>query len=94
MIPVSAIVRCRLHELTNNNNMILDFIKPDKVIMLESTPTKGTFEFRPLEPGYGITIGTLSVVYCTLLLRVMLSAQSALVASTMSSPLSRGLSMT
>ena len=37
--------------------MILDFIKPDKVIMLESTPTKGIFEFRPLEPGYGITIG-------------------------------------
>jgi len=37
--------------------MILDFIKPDKVIMLESTPTKGVFEFRPLEPGYGITIG-------------------------------------
>jgi len=57
MTPVSASVRCRPHELTNNNNMILDFIKPDKVIMLESTPTKGTFEFRPLEPGYGITIG-------------------------------------
>ena len=50
-------MRCGPHELTNNNNMILDFIKPDKVIMLESTPTKGIFEFRPLEPGYGITIG-------------------------------------
>lgn len=36
---------------------ILDFIKPDKVIMLESSKTKGTFEFRPLEPGYGITVG-------------------------------------
>ncbi len=36
---------------------ILDFIKPDKVIMLDSSATKGTFEFRPLEPGYGITIG-------------------------------------
>ena len=36
---------------------ILDFIKPNKVIMLDSTATKGTFEFRPLEPGYGITIG-------------------------------------
>ena len=36
---------------------ILDFIKPDKVIMLESSRTKGTFEFRPLEPGYGITVG-------------------------------------
>ena len=36
---------------------ILDFIKPDKVIMLESSNTKGHFEFRPLEPGYGITVG-------------------------------------
>lgn len=36
---------------------ILDFIKPDKVIMLESSGTKGVFEFRPLEPGYGITVG-------------------------------------
>ncbi|MDO4736934.1 MAG: DNA-directed RNA polymerase subunit alpha, partial [Bacteroidia bacterium] len=31
--------------------------KPDKVIMLDSTETFGKFEFRPLEPGYGITIG-------------------------------------
>ncbi len=36
---------------------ILDFIKPDKVIMLDSSKTKGVFEFRPLEPGYGTTIG-------------------------------------
>lgn len=36
---------------------ILDFQKPDKVIMLESTDTLGKFEFRPLEPRYGITIG-------------------------------------
>ncbi len=36
---------------------ILDFQKPDKVVMLESSTTKGIFEFRPLEPGYGITIG-------------------------------------
>ena len=36
---------------------ILNFIKPDKVIMLDSSSTKGTVEFRPLEPGYGITIG-------------------------------------
>jgi DNA-directed RNA polymerase subunit alpha len=36
---------------------ILAFQKPDKVIMLESTETFGRFEFRPLEPGYGITIG-------------------------------------
>ena len=36
---------------------ILAFQKPDKVIMLESTDKFGKFEFRPLEPGYGITIG-------------------------------------
>lgn len=36
---------------------ILDFQKPDKVIMLNSTDHRGEFEFRPLEPGYGITIG-------------------------------------
>lgn len=36
---------------------ILDFQKPDKVIMIESNEHEGQFEFRPLEPGYGITIG-------------------------------------
>lgn len=36
---------------------ILTFQKPEKVIMLESTDFEGKFEFRPLEPGYGITIG-------------------------------------
>ena len=36
---------------------ILAFQRPDKVIMLESTETVGRFEFRPLEPGYGQTIG-------------------------------------
>lgn len=36
---------------------ILDFQKPDKVIMISSDDYKGLFEFRPLEPGYGITIG-------------------------------------
>jgi len=36
---------------------ILAFQKPDKVIMLESTEQYGKFEFRPLEPGYGITVG-------------------------------------
>ena len=36
---------------------ILDFQKPDKVIMINSDDRNGTFEFRPLEPGYGITIG-------------------------------------
>lgn len=36
---------------------ILAFQKPDKVIMIHSNDTEGQFEFRPLEPGYGITIG-------------------------------------
>ena len=36
---------------------ILAFQKPDKVLMLEADPFFGKFEFRPLEPGYGITIG-------------------------------------
>jgi len=36
---------------------ILAFQKPDKVIMTSSTEMEGEFEFKPLEPGYGITIG-------------------------------------
>ncbi len=36
---------------------ILDFQKPDKVIMLEADNHFGVFEFRPLEPGYGQTVG-------------------------------------
>ncbi len=36
---------------------ILTFQKPDKVIMIQSDENHGKFEFRPLEPGYGITVG-------------------------------------
>jgi DNA-directed RNA polymerase subunit alpha len=36
---------------------ILAFQKPEKVILLEADDTFGCFEFRPLEPGYGITVG-------------------------------------
>lgn len=36
---------------------ILAFQKPDKVILLEADNQYGKFEFRPLEPGYGITVG-------------------------------------
>jgi DNA-directed RNA polymerase subunit alpha len=36
---------------------ILSFQKPDKVIMLDADEKCGKFEFRPLEPGYGITVG-------------------------------------
>jgi len=36
---------------------ILAFQRPDKVIMQKATDFQGTFEFRPLEPGFGVTIG-------------------------------------
>jgi DNA-directed RNA polymerase subunit alpha len=36
---------------------ILNFQKPDQVIMNHATETEGQFEFRPLEPGYGLTVG-------------------------------------
>ncbi|MGM0635593.1 MAG: DNA-directed RNA polymerase subunit alpha [Bacteroidota bacterium] len=36
---------------------LFNFQKPDKVIMIESTDFEGIFEFRPLEPGYGLTVG-------------------------------------
>ena len=46
---------------------LFNFQKPDKVIMIDSTDFEGKFEFRPLEPGYGLTVGNA-------LRRVMLSA--------------------
>ena len=36
---------------------ILNYQKPDKVIMIDSSEFEGKFEFRPLEPGYGLTVG-------------------------------------
>ena len=36
---------------------VFSFQKPDKVIMIDSTDFEGKFEFRPLEPGYGLTVG-------------------------------------
>ena len=36
---------------------IFKFQKPDKVIMIDSSKHEGKFEFRPLEPGYGLTVG-------------------------------------
>lgn len=36
---------------------VFNFQKPNKVIMIDSTDFKGKFEFRPLEPGYGLTVG-------------------------------------
>ena len=36
---------------------ILNFQKPDEVIMINEDGNQGNFEFRPLEPGYGLTVG-------------------------------------
>lgn len=36
---------------------ILNFIKPEKVILVEQNDLEGKFEFRPLEPGFGLTVG-------------------------------------
>lgn len=36
---------------------ILSFQKPDKIVMQKATENEGTFEFRPLEPGFGVTVG-------------------------------------
>ena len=36
---------------------ILSFQKPDKIVLQKATEFEGLFEFRPLEPGYGVTIG-------------------------------------
>jgi len=47
---------------------ILNFQKPDKVIMIDSSEFEGKFEFRPLEPGYGLTVGNALDVFYYLLL--------------------------
>ena len=36
---------------------ILNFQKPDEVIMINEEANQGNFEFCPLEPGYGLTVG-------------------------------------
>jgi len=36
---------------------ILNFQKPDKIVLQKSTDFEAQFEFRPLEPGYGVTVG-------------------------------------
>jgi DNA-directed RNA polymerase subunit alpha len=36
---------------------ILNFVKPDKIVLQKSSDFNAFFEFRPLEPGYGVTIG-------------------------------------
>ena len=36
---------------------IFNFVKPDKIVLQKATDFEAQFEFRPLEPGYGVTIG-------------------------------------
>ena len=57
---------------------VFNFQKPDKVIMIDSSEFEGKFEFRPLEPGYGLTVGNalrrvLSVSYTHLTLPTICS---------------------
>ena len=46
---------------------ILNFVKPDKIVLQKATDFEASFEFRPLEPGFGVTVGNA-------LRRVLLSA--------------------
>ena len=43
---------------------ILNFQKPDKIVLQKATDFEAQFEFRPLEPGYGVTIGNAFAGYC------------------------------
>lgn len=36
---------------------ILNFQKPDKIVLQKANEFEGVFEFRPLEPGFGVTVG-------------------------------------
>jgi DNA-directed RNA polymerase subunit alpha len=36
---------------------ILNFQKPDKIVLQKATEFEGVFEFKPLEPGFGVTVG-------------------------------------
>ena len=64
---------------------ILAFQKPDKVVMLEADDKFGKFEFRPLEPGFGVTIGNALRRILLSSLKAMLSIPSVLVVLSMSS---------
>ena len=57
---------------------ILNFQKPDKIILQKATDFEAQFEFRPLEPGYGVTIGNALRRVLLSSLEGMLSSASAL----------------
>lgn len=65
---------------------ILAFQKPDKVLMLDADPKIGKFEFRPLEPGFGITVGNALRRILLLHWKVLLSLLSELKGWSMSFP--------
>jgi DNA-directed RNA polymerase subunit alpha len=55
---ISLILRLTKKKIKPSFNMaILNFQKPDKIVLQKATDFEGQFEFRPLEPGYGLTIG-------------------------------------
>ncbi|MDU7629584.1 DNA-directed RNA polymerase subunit alpha [Parabacteroides sp.] len=56
-IPSYSVKPGQVIGVREKSKSILAFQKPDKVLMLEADNFFGKFEFRPLEPGYGITIG-------------------------------------
>ena len=57
---------------------ILNFVKPDKIVLQKATDFEAQFEFRPLEPGYGVTIGNALRRVLLILWKVMLSLGSRL----------------
>ena len=70
---------------------ILAFQKPDKVLMLEADDKYGKFEFRPLEPGFGITVGNAFCAESSFLpSKAMPSTRCALPVWSMNLHLSRG----
>lgn len=64
---------------------LLNFQKPDKVIMIDSSDFEGKFEFRPLEPGYGLTVGNALRRVLLSSLKVLLSLLLELIRWNMSS---------
>ena len=69
---------------------ILNFQKPDKVVMIHSQDNEGRFEFRPLEQGYGLTVGNALRMYFCPLLKALPSPASVSKEWSMSLPPYRG----
>ena len=59
LLNKEAITYFKINNQTQNSYYmaILNFQKPDKIVLQKTTEFEAQFEFRPLEPGYGVTIG-------------------------------------